>query len=454
MKPKIILSILALVFIISAFGQKAVMEISFTATFKGNHVPLDSILVTNLIQGGDTMLYWNDTVLSLDYTTGLDDNKNKREFRLSQNYPNPFSNSTFFDVFVPDNDQIIISIIDIVGREIINYTGTYSFGIHKFLLNTSNEGLYILKVCNSNSIRTLKMYCMGESNRSESKISYIGPGSLIYETKSNEAITSFNFAYGDSLSFIGYYKLMAITNTLMATQNTTVIFNFTCPITFIDVRDSNNYSVVQIGNQCWMAENLAYLPSVSPPHLGSETSPYYYVYDYYGTDVNTAKDSNNYHIYGVLYNWPAAMNGQASSNSVPSGVQGICPSGWHLPSDEEWKILEGEVDSIYGYPDPIWDNPVWRGTDVGGNLKETDTTHWSSPNTGATNSSGFTALPAGYRYHNQGEFRGLGLGAHFITSAENGINTEWLRHLNYGRVMARRYNDYKSTGYSVRCLMD
>ena len=254
----------------------------------------------------------------------------------------------------------------------------------------------------------------------------------------------------DSSDFYGFNgsKWLSIWNT------GDTLADWYCGNQFTDSRDNKNYTTVQIGNQCWMAENLAYLPSVSPPHLGSETSPYYYVYDYYGTDVNTAKDSNNYHIYGVLYNWPAAMNGQASSNSVPSGVQGICPSGWHLPSDEEWKILEGEVDSIYGYPDPIWDNPVWRGTDVGGNLKETDTTHWSSPNTGATNSSGFTALPAGYRYHNQGEFRGLGLGAHFITSAENGINTEWLRHLNYGRVMARRYNDYKSTGYSVRCLMD
>ncbi len=226
-----------------------------------------------------------------------------------------------------------------------------------------------------------------------------------------------------------------------------------CPASFTDTRDGNTYSSVQIGSQCWMAENLAYLPLVSPSSAESETTPYYYVYDYQGTDVNAAKATSNYQTYGVLYNWPAAMDGQASSNSVPSGVQGVCPSGWHLPSDEEWKILEGEVDSQYGYPDPEWDGTGWRGSDAGGNLKETGYSHWNSPNTGATNSSGFTALPGGNRYYN-GSFYGLGYYAYFWSSADSNSSYAWSRYLHYDRANVLRHNYNKHLGFSVRCTKD
>ncbi len=146
--------------------------------------------------------------------------------------------------------------------------------------------------------------------------------------------------------------------------------------------DNNHYAVVTIGTQTWMAENLAYLPSVSPSGSGSTTASYYYVYGYEGTSVTAAKATSNYQVYGALYNWNAAMNGSPSSISVPSGVQGACPTGWHLPSDYEW-------DTIANY---LGDWSV-----AGGMMKETGTNHWSSPNTGATNSSGFTGISGGAR---------------------------------------------------------
>ncbi|MCP4088500.1 MAG: hypothetical protein GY746_01735 [Gammaproteobacteria bacterium] len=250
---------------------------------------------------------------------------------------------------------------------------------------------------------------------------------------------------------------LTVTNAYGSDTDTKVnyiyVSTFTCPPIFIDSRDGNVYSAVQIGAQCWMAENLAYLPSVSYSSQGAQTTPYYYVYDYQGTDVNAAKATSNYHIYGVLYNWPASMNGQASSSSVPSGVQGICPNGWHLPSDEEWKILEGEVDSLYVYPDPEWDGSGYRGTDAGGNLKETGTIHWNSPNTGATNNSGFTALPAGYRDTN-GSFDLLGLHAYLWSSTEYSSSIAGDRRLYYGKASAHRSGISKDYGFSVRCTRD
>ncbi|HOR61199.1 MAG TPA: FISUMP domain-containing protein [Bacteroidales bacterium] len=141
-----------------------------------------------------------------------------------------------------------------------------------------------------------------------------------------------------------------------------IVFSFTDP------RDNNTYRTVQIGNQIWMAENLKYLPSVVGPGTGSKTNPYYYVYDYVGTNVDAAKQSAIYTTYGVLYNWEAAKT--------------ACPTGWHLPSDAEWTILT---------------NYLGGEAVAGGKLKETGTTHWNSPNEGATNETDFTALPGGNR---------------------------------------------------------
>jgi uncharacterized protein (TIGR02145 family) len=208
-----------------------------------------------------------------------------------------------------------------------------------------------------------------------------------------------------------------------------------------DSRDGNIYQYVTIGSQIWMAENLAYLPSVVDPATGSEdagheTECYYYVYDYNGTNVAAAKATANYTSYGVLYNWTATLAGASSSSANPSGVQGICPDGWHLPSDAEWTILTTylEGESV-----------------AGGKMKETGTTHWTSPNTGATNESGFTALPGGTRYNN-GTFGIIGYNGTWWSSTESGTSTAWSRKLYYDYSYVGRYGSLKGSGYSVRCL--
>lgn len=193
---------------------------------------------------------------------------------------------------------------------------------------------------------------------------------------------------------------------------------------FTDTRDGNVYKTVKIGNQIWMAENLRYLPSVVGPETYSFTTPYYYVYDYNGTDVNAAKKTANYTTYGVLYNWTAACSS--------------CPSGWHLPTDAEWTEL---TDYLGG--DSV----------AGGKLKETDTTHWKSPNTGATNETGFTALPGGSVINN-GTFLGIGFGCEWWSATENSANYAWSYDMYYSTSVLYRWYVFKRMGHSVRCVKD
>jgi uncharacterized protein (TIGR02145 family) len=192
-----------------------------------------------------------------------------------------------------------------------------------------------------------------------------------------------------------------------------------------DARDGNAYKTVKIGNQIWLAENLKYLPSVVGPGTESESTPYYYVYGYNGTNVTDAKATSNYATYGVLYNWTAAMD--------------ACPDGWHLPSDAEWT----ELTDYLG------------GTSVaGGKLKETGTTHWNSPNTGATNETGFTALPGGDRGIG-GYFSGVGDDGYWWSATEGYINySAWYRSMYYDLSRVSRFGRNKEVGFSVRCVRD
>jgi uncharacterized protein (TIGR02145 family) len=158
---------------------------------------------------------------------------------------------------------------------------------------------------------------------------------------------------------------------------------------------------------------------VSPSTESSVSDPIYYVHSYEGTSVSDAKATDNYDTYGVLYNWPAAM--------------AACPSGWHLPSDDEWTTLATFLGGA---------------TVAGGKMKETGTAHWLAPNVGATNESCFTALGGSMR-----QFNGFLLigGAVFWTSLENGPDIWCIFLVGYTDRMDKGYvNRYN--GLSVRCV--
>ena len=206
--------------------------------------------------------------------------------------------------------------------------------------------------------------------------------------------------------------------------------------TLTDSRDGNTYDYKTIGTQAWMIENLAYLPSVSPSNVGSSGDPYYYVYDYEGISISSAKATNNYETYGVLYNWEAANT--------------ACPTGWHLPSDEEWTILTDYLtNNSYGYGGSENDigksmasTMFWKSSSEPGKIGNNQPTN---------NSCGFDALPGGERNSN-GDFNGLGYTAHFWSMSPNGSSSAWIRFLSSHDDGFYQGYSYSRDGFSVRCL--
>jgi uncharacterized protein (TIGR02145 family) len=212
---------------------------------------------------------------------------------------------------------------------------------------------------------------------------------------------------------------------------------------FTDFRDGNVYKTVTIGNQVWMAENLRYLPAVSGPGQFSSVSPHYYVHGYDGTNVSVAKSQENYHLYGVLYNWSAAIAEDHTSSANPSGVRGVCPQGWHLPSDAEWQQLS----------DFLGGNEISGGKLKATGTLEDETGLWWEPNEGATNESMFTALPAG-NLANFNTFGGLWLYAEWWTTTESITNAVWIRRLTFDEGGLYKTHKQLTRAVSIRCVKD
>src|SRR5690606_7790977 len=231
---------------------------------------------------------------------------------------------------------------------------------------------------------------------------------------------------------------------------TTTLESITCGDTLTDARDGRQYLTVQVGGQCWMKENLKYLPEVMGPLSGSASAPRYYVHGYNGTEVDLAQDTDEFNTYGVLYNWPAAMNNAVGSNAVPSGVQGVCPAGWHLPGDDEWKLMEIAL----GMDPTEADDMGFRGTNEGSKFAGNFPlwTNGDLRNDAEFGTSGLDARTAGSRLAT-GTFVQLQGGGRWWTTTDGGGSAR-MRFLSYVNTGTYRDQIAKTIGSSVRCVKD
>jgi uncharacterized protein (TIGR02145 family) len=235
--------------------------------------------------------------------------------------------------------------------------------------------------------------------------------------------------------------------------------------TFTDPRDGNTYRVVCIGRQCWMAENLKFMPAVCPATTTPDGSPCHYVYDYQGYDISEAKETDNYRNYGVLYNWPAVL--------------AACPPGWHLPRDEEWSELTTFLIRAYRHINASNVGFALRsrqqvGLLAGGESHATDHLRWDQPSndrrgclaplrhmvrrlvdgatTGrGTDEFGFSALPGGRCTY--GGFYFVGCLGFWWSGTQVSPLRAWCRQMTSAGTV-NRWDMNKHYGYSVRCVRD
>lgn len=235
--------------------------------------------------------------------------------------------------------------------------------------------------------------------------------------------------------------ILILNNTLQLNR---VIFSIVCIFIFLScdknevpetntgtIKDieGNVYKTVKIGNQWWMAENLktSRFQNGDPILNVSDNTQWSKLIG--SAYCNYENNDSNAKIYGHLYNWYAVND-----------PRNICPTGWHIPSDAEWSTLI----SFLG------------GADIAGNrLKEVGTLHWNSPNEGATNESGFSALPGGNRRSVRGEFNAIGtLGLWWTSSKSDPENTAWYRYIGNLGSTVYRFDGNLEYGFSVRCVRD
>jgi uncharacterized protein (TIGR02145 family) len=210
-----------------------------------------------------------------------------------------------------------------------------------------------------------------------------------------------------------------------------------------------SYPTVQIGTQCWFAKNLNVGTMVTSASTVDSQRNNGVIEKYCYNN-----DSANCTTYGGLYQWAEAVQYQngASNTTSPNpafsgNARGLCPSGWHIPSDQEFCTLSKFIDATT--------NCTAFGTSsstAGGALKSTSGL-WTSPNTGATNSSGFSAQPGGFR-NSSGPFYNLGLNTYIWSSSEFSSTNAVYRNLDYNNLPIYRYNLGKNRGFSARCIQD
>lgn len=314
--------------------------------------------------------------------------------------------------------------IEIYSEGIYTFNGTLT-SIGKEKIN--EHGFYWSESINPEIGGTLIQLGPISSTRSFSSTVYdVLPGTTYYVKAF--ALSSSNTYYGDEKSFTTPDDLVR-------------------PI--IDV-DKNIYYPVQIGNQIWMNSNLkvshypdgSIITRIEDPYIWFYMPWYNNAYCWYENFSTLAAT------YGNLYTWPAAMNISSASEIKTGMVQGVCPDGWHLPSDTEWK----ELEMFLGMSQAQADGEKWRGETEGGKMKSEGVNLWESPNTGATNESGFGALPSGYR-DGAGIFRNMGTATRFWSSSIRG-DYAWIRQLDNNSSQINRNTTGVYEGIAVRCIKD
>lgn len=389
--------------------------ISFTGT--GSSSVVTAIKVNNLRSGVSLTLNGGD-ILHLKAPSAIEGRDPDNDALVI--YPNPMDNQSLITFIAPGTGNAEIRIVDLTGKTNYRTISMLSGGKHTFLASGINEGIYFVSISGNNYHHSGKLISRATNNRIM-KIEDISHGQNEAGFRKNMgSIIDMEYINGDQIIFEGISGIYSTIVPDVPIGSKTITF------TFVPCTDAanNNYPTVHIGNQTWMASNLNYGTRINGSWEQTDNSV---VEKYSYKDIETNCDE-----YGGLYQWNEVMQ-----YSTAAGTRGICPTDWHVPTNEQWTILRTSLGGTLL---------------AGGRMKETGTIHWGSPNTDATNSSGFTGLPGGYRDMSVGGFYYMNDSGHFWTSTESSSASVWYWSLGFDNAYLGQGEKNKLNGYSVRCL--
>lgn len=439
MKRSILFASLAFLMSLQLLAQE--IELSFTGQDNVAWTQLDSIKIINRSQGGDTTLSWPDTVMILGGTVGIPNGINfDNQFKVIQNYPNPVRTNSVIKFYIPEYEFIDLVITDLLGRQQLRQTNQLEAGFHSFTLVPGNENIYFITVRYKDQRKSLRVTNLS-NNTGKCDLTYSGKTNDVDLNKAVKYRSMFNWITGDELLYVGFSGTVQSGMLDTPVEDASYAFQFAsnipCPgIESVDY-GGQVYNTVQIMSQCWLKENL----NIGEMIMNNEEPDDNSVIEKYCLENKV--DSCG--LYGGFYQWNELMK------YTNENKQGICPDGWHIPDDEEWKILEGAVDTQFGIGNPVWDNDLYRGTDAGTNLKSDYL--WHNDGHG-TDAFGLKVLPNGYK-GTDGFFYNQYRETFFWTSTKSTNENAWYRYFGYSKQNIRRDdNNEKERAYSVRCIKD
>ena len=405
---------------LSVFAKLYATDYTISFTASGAATTISNVEVQNLTQSTSVVVPAGASV-TLTGTTGAPYLKaNSLNLKI---YPNPITEKSIVSFYSEFGGKTDIAVYGMDGRTVICMTKNLEAGTNQFKLSLP-QGIFTLHI-NENGILHLGTVISQTMNKAELEFSGTEPAAGKPMQKVKASTTPLGYNQGDQLLFKGYSGDLCTVVTLKPTGNTVVNFNF------VECRDADgyNYPVVQIGDQVWMAENLK-----TTRYRNGDPITEQWAYNY---------DANNAAKYGRIYTWYAATDSR-----------GIAPAGWHVPTDAEWTILENYlIANGYNYDGTTTGNKIAKALAA--------TTDWNTytgtdaPGADLTknNSSGFTALPGGYR-SSDGTFYDVGYYGVWWSSTEYATTYAWYRYLFYDYYGLYRYDGTQSYGFSVRCLRD
>jgi uncharacterized protein (TIGR02145 family) len=454
MKTIFLLSIAIFAMVMGVYPQEESITLTFDAQYQGEAIPLDSIFIQNLTQGGDTMLYWPETNVVIDIETGISETiqSSGKRFEIRQNIPNPFTDMTTVRVLIAEKGYLEMTVRNIMGQNIAFYAGTLDAGTHRFTFYPVNDRFFLLSAFFNGETRSIKMISNGSRFSGQSSLVYSGAENNQPAYKFKYKTGGFKFSLGDQLRFAGYVTTPILNignNEIEDTpeENKTYTFNIIegirCPgvLVLTDI-EGNVYNTLQIGNQCWMKENLktttynngSPIPDVTNGSTWSTLTTGAYVW--YDNDISW-KDK-----YGALYNYYAVVD----SN-------GLCPTGWHVPTHDEWTTLTNHIGGA-GLTGNKLKSCRQADSSLGWDCNTSEHPRWNQHNTQyGTDDYGFAGLPGGNRDF-YGSFYLIGETGYWWSSTEQSSNNIWHRSLYYnGGGVGMGYAG-KRNGVSIRCLRD